>query len=93
VNNRYRALGLIGIIISVLSFMLTVYLFLKSAVTISLTRDIAGETIATSNIQSMMQWIDTLGSSWIHSLIPIPILATILLLYSLLLLSIEPRRS
>jgi hypothetical protein len=81
-----KFLGVLGVAVSVLSFMLAIYLFLKSAVLISLTRDIAFNAIVTSDAGSMRQWIDTLASSWSHSLIPIPILAALLLLYSLLLL-------
>lgn len=76
-------------VVSILSLILSVYLFLKSAVMISMTRDVAFNAIATSDAGSMRQWIDILASSWSHSLAPIPVLATLLLLYSLLLLSVE----
>jgi hypothetical protein len=71
--------------VSVLSFALAIYLFLNSAVLIPLTRDIAFNAIATSDAGSVRQWIDTLAPSWSHSLIPIPILAALFLLCSLLL--------
>jgi hypothetical protein len=45
-SSHAKILGLFGIIISVSSLILTVYLFLKSAVMISLTRDVARRAIA-----------------------------------------------
>jgi len=50
-----KILGFVGIAISVLSLVLTVYLYFKQAGLISLTRDIAGEAIDRSYKYSMMQ--------------------------------------
>jgi flagellar biosynthesis protein FlhB len=84
-----KILGFVGIIISIVSLMATIYLYLRQATLMSLTRDIAGAAIDRSDKQSMMEWINTLASSWSHSLMPIPILATILLLYSTILLELS----
>jgi len=91
-SSHAKILGLVGIIISVSSLILTIHPFFKSAGMISLTRDVAWHAIATSDVNSMRQWIDVLASSWAHSLMPIPILAILLLLYSSLLLSVGLRK-
>jgi uncharacterized membrane protein YhaH (DUF805 family) len=81
-----KILGFVGIVISILSLMATLYLYGREATLISLTRDVAGAAIAESDTYSMMRWIDTLASSWSCSFILIPVLAIILLVYSVLLI-------
>lgn len=65
-----RLLGFMGLVLGVLGIMGSIYLFLKEASLISLSRDIIGSIVSSSAEKELVfNWLNVLASSWSFSII------------------------
>ena len=86
---RLKIIGLVGVVIGVASLILSAYLFIREATVISLTRDIIGIALANCSAGSkelLVNWVDALAYMWSSSLLAVPVLSLILLLFSVIVL-------
>ncbi|MHC1636870.1 MAG: hypothetical protein ACXQTU_01700 [Candidatus Nezhaarchaeales archaeon] len=65
-----RLLGLMGLVLGVLGIVSSIYLFLKEASLISLSRDIIGSVVSSpADKELVFNWLNILASSWSFSII------------------------
>ena len=91
---RLKIAGLAGVVISVASLILSIYLFIREAAVISLTRDVVSIALANCSAggkELLVDWVNELAYMWSSSLLAVPVLSFILLLLSVMVL-IEGRR-
>ncbi len=90
-----RLVGIVGVVIGVFALVLSVYLFLKEATMISLTRDIVGIALSKHppDKELLMDWIDTLSAAWSRSLLAMLFLGLVILVLSALTLYEEAELS
>ena len=91
---RLKTVGLAGVVIGIASLILSIYLFIREATVISLTRNVVSIALANCSAGSkelLVDWVNELACMWSSSLLVIPTLSLILLLLSVIVL-IEGRR-
>jgi len=82
-----RLLGLMGLILGALGIIASIYLFLKEASLISLSRDIIGSVVSSpADKELVFNWLNVLASSWSFSIICFLAFSLILTAFSAALL-------
>ncbi|RLF21345.1 MAG: hypothetical protein DRJ68_03685 [Thermoprotei archaeon] len=88
-----KLLGLIGVLAGLLGVALSVYMLLREATAISLTRDIVGSiAMSQADRELLLSWINWLGSGWSFAITCFLALDLLLVLLSAIVLAVGLRR-